>query len=418
MSHRASDTDNRKFNLFGHEFKADPHPTYAAMRREVPICQRTSSDGATSIWFLTRYADVAAALRDHERFVKSYRNTLTPAERVHLPAEPELIRLLSHHMLNLDPPDHTRLRALVNKAFTARMVEGLAPRIQVIADELLDQVQTRGQMDLIDEYAFPLPIIVIAELLGIPPADRNRFRTWSHAFVTPSANLSRSAKKLAKAEEVMRDFTNYMRATFAARRADPQDDLITSLLHAEEAGDRLREEELFSMVILLIVAGHETVVNLIGNGTLALLQHPDQLALVRDDPARMSTAIEEMLRYDAPVERATMRFAACDVEIDGQTIRRGDVVSLVLASANRDPAQFANPDVFDCTREANRHLGFGRGIHYCLGAPLGRLEGRIAIETLLRRLPNLRLVVPVHTLRWRTIPVIRGMQHMPVAWDV
>jgi cytochrome P450 PksS len=413
----SGDTDNRRFNLFGHAFKSNPHPTYAAMRAEAPICRRTSSDGRTSIWFLTRYADVAGALREHQRFVKSYRNTLTPCERAQLPPDPPLLRLLSNHMLNLDVPDHTRLRGLVNKAFTARMVESLEPRVESIAHQLLDRVAARGHMDLIDEFAFPLPIIVIAELLGIPPADRNRFRSWSHAFVTSSANVQRGAKKVAKAQELMLDFTTYMRDQFQQRRYEPRDDLLTSLLQAEEAGDQLSEEELFSMVILLIVAGHETMVNALGNGVLALLRHSEQMAQLRRDPSLTPGAVEEMLRYDAPVERATTRFAATDVTLDGQTIRRGDVVSLVLSSANRDGAQFPHPDAFDIAREPTRHLSFGRGIHYCLGAPLARLEARVAVDALLQRLPPLRLAVPVESLRWRTIPVIRGMQHMPVAWE-
>lgn len=224
-------------------------------------------------------------------------------------------------MINLDPPDHTRLRALVNKAFTARMVEQMTPRIQSIADGLLDKVIARGKMDLIDDFAFPLPIIVIAELLGIPPRDRNRFRTWSHAFVSSSANAGRSAKKLAKAGRQMEDFTTYLRAVFEDRRREPRDDLITSLLQSEEAGDRLSEEELFSMVILLVVTGHETALNLIGVGLLALLEHPPVLQRLRDEPALLPSAVEELVRYCTPVERATPRFAAEDVLMDGQLIR-------------------------------------------------------------------------------------------------
>lgn len=409
-------TSPDQYNLFGVEFKADPYPTYAAMRTHAPFCRRTAMDGQTTIWFITRYADVAAILRD-SRFVKDIRSTMTPVERRQMPPPPPMIDLLSNHMLNLDPPDHTRLRSLVNKAFTVRMMQGMESRIQRIADDLLDKVQRRGHMDLVDEFAFPLPITVIAELLGIPPRDRNRFRQWSHAFVSPSPNLERSAKKYRKAKQLIQDFTGYMARVIAARRETPRPDLITSLIEAEEAGDTLSQEELYSMVSLLILAGHETAVNMIGNSVLALLQHPEQLALLRTDPSLIESAVEELLRYDGPVERATMRFAAEDIEMGEHTIRRGDVVSLVLASADRDPAVFDHPDRLDITRTDNRHLAFGQGIHYCLGAPLARLEGRIAIATLLRRLPNLRLAVPVADLRWRTVPVIRGMQHMPVAWD-
>jgi cytochrome P450 len=278
-------------------------------------------------------------------------------------------------------------------------------------------VHAKGEMDLIEEFAFPLPIIVIAELLGIPPRDRRRFRNWSNAFVTPSANLQRSIKKMKKAGQVMTDFTGYMQRIFDERRQVPREDLISLLLQAEEDGDKLREEELFSMVILLIVAGQETVVDFIGNGVLALLQHTEQRARLQQDWQHLPTAIEEMARYDGPIERATMRFAAEDIPVaDGLTIARGDAVSLVLAAANRDPAQFPDPDHLDITRTPNRHLGFGQGIHYCLGAPLARLEGQIAMQQLLQRYPRLHLTVPADQLRWRTIPILRGLHHMPVRW--
>lgn len=279
---------------------------------------------------------------------------------------------------------------------------------------MLDQVQARGQMDLIDDYAFPLPIVVIAEMLGVPAADRDRFRAWSDAFVTPAV----TPEGWVKAEQLLNEFVVYLGQVFAARRQQPRNDLITALIQAEDAGDKLNEEELYSMVVLLIVAGHETTVNLIGNGTLALLQHPDQLALLKANPALMPQAIEELLRYDGPVERATIRFAAEDVEVGGQLIRRGEAVGVVLYGANRDPSQFAAPDALDITREPNRHHAFGFGVHYCLGAPLARMEGQIGLATLLRRLPGLRLAAPVETLVWRFNPILRGLHHLPVAWDV
>ena len=405
-----------RFNTFGVKFKSDPFPTYAEMRAQAPLCRHVAQDGKTAIWFVTRYEDVAAILRDR-RFVKDVRNTLTPEELAQLPPEPPAMQLMSNHMLNMDPPDHTRLRALVSQVFTTQMIAGKEERIQAVADSLLDKVQKQGQMDLIDDYAFPLPITVIAELLGIPAKDRNRFRHWSRAFVTPSPNLQRSEQKFQKTRRLIEDFQSYLQQVFAQRRVAPQDDLITQLLQAGEAGDSLSETELFGMVILLIVTGHETVVNLIGNGTLALLQFPEQMAHLRAKPHLLPAAIEEMLRYDGPAERAMMRFATEDVAFDGHLIRRGDMVSVVLAAANRDPELFADPDTFDLARENNRHLAMGLGPHYCLGASLARLEGAIAIGTLLRRLPNLRLAVPPEELRWRTIPVLRGMAHMPVRWD-
>jgi len=406
-------TNSPRYDLYGPAFKANPYPTYAAMREQEPVCYHLGLDGEHEIWFITRYADAEAVLRDHKRFVKNYRTTLTTEQRQQLPPDPQLVRMLDQHMLNADGADHTRLRSLINKAFTAQMVNRMQSRVQAIADSLIDRVQEQGAMNLIDDYAFPLPIVVIAELLGVPASDQDRFRVWSDAFLTPSF----TPEGWAKTEQLMLAFTGYLGQVFAARRAQPKDDLISALIQAEEAGEKLSEEELYAMVILLIVAGHETTVNLIGNATLALLQNPDQLAQLKNNPALMPAAIEEFLRYDGPVERATMRFAAEDVELGGQLIRRGQPVNVVLAGTGRDPAQFANPDQLDLTRENNRHLGFGFGVHYCVGAPLARMEGRIALDTLLRRLPNLRLAVPVDTLEWRVTPIIRGAQGLPVAWD-
>ena len=405
-------TTETKYNLYSEQFKADPFPTYAQMRDEDPVCYEQGLEGM--IWFVTRRADVEAVLRDHKRFVKDWRNTRTAEERAQLSPESPLERLLSQHMLNMDGPDHARLRGLVNKAFTARMVKNLRERVQGIADELLDKVQALGHMDLIDEYAFPLPIVVISDVLGIPSADRERFRLWSNTFIAPTYGQ----EDFHRAEKLMLEFTGYLRQVFAERRKEPRNDLITGLVHAEEAGDTLSEDELFAMVILLIVAGHETTVNLIGNGALALLQHPEQLAKLKADPSLIEAAVEELLRYDGPVDRATMRFAAEDVELGGQLIQRGQAVAVALTSANRDPDQFAQPDEVDITRPDNRHLAFGFGVHYCVGAPLARMEGQIAINTLVQRLPNLRLTVPANELKWGTVPIIRGMKHMPVAWDV
>lgn len=407
-------TEDVKFELYSPTVKQNPYPIYAQMRAQAPVFQNPGLGGEEQIWFVTRYAEAELVLRDHKRFVKNYRNTLTPEQRAQLPPLPRLAQLLDQHMLNLDGQDHMRQRTLVNKAFTTRMISGMQERVQQIANDLLDQVQAKGAMDLIDDYAFPLPIIVIAEMLGIPATDRNRFRAWSDAFVTPAL----TEEEWRRAEHLLNEFVDYLGQVFAERRQAPHNDLITALIQAEEAGDQLREEELYSMVVLLIVAGHETTVNLIGNGTLALLRNPDQLARLKADPALMPNAVEELLRFDGPVERATLRFAAVDVELGGQIIRRGQPVSVVLGGADRDPAQFAQPDTLDLTRDTSRHLAFGYGVHYCVGAPLARMEGRIALNTLLYRLPNLRLVTAVETLHWRFNPILRGMQHLPVAWDV
>ena len=268
-------------------------------------------------------------------------------------------------------------------------------------------------MDLVDDYAFPLPITVIAELLGIPVEDQDRFRTWSNTFVLPPITEELQQQFLAHTEE----FVAYLDELFAARRADPQDDLVTALVQAEEAGDHLSENELYSMVVLLIVAGHETTVSLITNAVLALLSNPTALEAVRSDPSRIPSAVEELLRYDSPVERTITRWAAAEVELGGRTIERGDLVIAVIGSANRDAERFPDPDVLDLEREDVKHVGFGRGSHFCLGAPLARVEADIALRTLLARLSGLRLAIEQDDLYWRPIPLFRSLASLPVAWD-
>jgi cytochrome P450 len=267
-------------------------------------------------------------------------------------------------------------------------------------------------MDLVDEFAFPLPITVIAELLGIPVADRDRFRLWSNAIMTPAL----SPAEIARAGELMGAFVAYLRDLFVRRRGTPGDDLISSLIQVEEGGDRLSEQELSSMVALLIIAGHETTVSLIGNSVLVLLQHPEQRSRLERDPTMIRTAIEELLRYDGPVERALNRWAAEDVELGGKTIHRGEEIIVILGSADRDPARFPDPDLLDFARRDNKHVAFGRGSHYCLGAPLARLEAEIALTTLFGRLPALRLAAPVDDLSWRPVPLFRSLVSLPVAW--
>lgn len=403
--------------LSGAEFKADPYPTYAHLRASAPVYCRVSRDRAAAMWFLTRYDDVAAALRADQLWVKDADATLTVAERSVRPAAPALYRLLTHHMLNTDGDAHARLRALVNKAFSARQVEQLEPRLRAIAHTLLDRVATRGAMDYIDDFALPFSIAVIAELLGIPSRDRHRFRAWSHILVSPSVDAARNERKTARLAQVMNDFVTYLQGIFAERRRTPQPDLITSLLEAEEAGDRLSTEELFSMILLLTVVGHETSVFLLANQTLTLLAHPQALAAIGADRGLRAPMIEEVIRYDGPVERATMRFAAEDITLHGANIHRGDAVSLVLASAHRDACAFDHADTYDLTRSGARHLGFGLGAHYCLGAPLARLEARVALDALLERLPNVQLAAPRDQLRWQTNPIVRGPKRLPLRWE-
>jgi cytochrome P450 len=405
----------RKYDLYSDDFRATTHETYAAMRAQDPILRQPGLDGETPIWFLTRYEDVVAMLLDDERFVLDQKLALTPEEleAQASPIPPELEELINTHVLTTDGEDHRRLRRLVSKAFTPRMVEQLRPRIQEIADELVDQMEPDGEADLVDAFAFPLPIIVIAELLGIPAEDRDRFRVWSNTFVSPS--LGEDALGLFL--EHTREFLTYLTELFEERRTDPRVDLVSALLQADEQGDSLKENELFSMMILLIIAGHETTVSLITNSVLALLRHPDELELLRREPARIPAAVEELLRYDSPVERTITRWAATDVELGGRTIERGDFVIAVLASANRDAHRFPDADRLDLDRDDVRHVGFGRGKHFCLGAPLARVEAEIALTTLLRRLPGLRLATEPGELAYRPIPLFRSLVALPVAWN-
>ncbi len=311
---------------------------------------------------------------------------MTPDQMAREPWIPSMLKPLERNMLDVDAPEHTRLRGLVHMAFTPRLVENMRDRIQRLTDELLDEVQLRGRMDLIRDYALPIPTTIIAEMLGVPVSDRHKFHRWSNTIVSTVP----SRWGILAAIPSLIAFLRYIRRLVRTRRAAPQDDLVSALVEAHEAGDQLSEDELLAMISLLLIAGHETTVNLIGNGMLALMEHPDQMNRLRDDPALIKPAVEELLRYDGPVQTATERYAREDVTIAGVTIPRGEMVFAVLASANRDERQFDHPDTLDLTREPNRHLAFGQGVHFCLGAPLARLEGQIAINSLLRRIPDLR----------------------------
>ncbi len=406
----------QRYDLYSPEFRATTHETYARMREESPVHVQPGLDGETPIWFVTRYADVVAVLTDDKRFVLDASLALTEDELREREAASPLANdpRVNTNLLSMDGDDHRRVRRLVTKAFTPRMVEQLRPRIQAIADELLDRVRAQGAMDLVDDYAFPLPITVIAELLGIPVEDQDRFRTWSNSFVLPPVTEELQEQFVRHTNE----FVAYLDELFAQRRSNPTEDLVSALVQAEEHGDHLSENELYSMVVLLIVAGHETTVSLITNAVHTLLTHPEELAALRTDPSLIPAAVEELLRHESPVERAITRWAAEDVELGGETIRRGELVIAVIGSANRDPARFPDPETLDLGREDVKHLGFGRGSHYCLGAPLARLETEIALTTLLERLPSLRLTIAEGDLWWRPIPLFRSLASLPVAWDV
>jgi cytochrome P450 len=396
-----------KYNLNSREFRQNAHEILARLRKQGPIFKGGLLDGRPS-WYVLNYALAETVLRDNERFVLDYRIAFGLPETQVADSAPGLMDMVNNHLLTKEGEDHRRLRALVSKAFTPRRIADLRPRIQAIADELLDQVFDQGEMDLVDSYAFPLPITVIAELLGIPAQDRSRFRQWSDDFVSDDGG------RFFRASE---NFVGYLQGLFEQRRGSPGDDLITALLQAEEAGERLSTPELFSMVVLLIVAGHETTVTLIGNGAVTLLSHPEALAHLKQHPEEMPRAVEEILRFESPVERALPRWVARDTELGGRQLRQGDVVVVVLGSANRDEQQFPAADQLDPARDPNPHLGFGRGPHYCLGAPLARLEGEIALNTLLQRLPNPRLLLPRSELERREVMLFNAFERIPIAWN-
>lgn len=390
------------------EFRQNPYALYERLRREHPVYR--SSQG---IWYLTRYPDVDAALRnpqlsrDRERILRWQAQLgLTEDDR-------KLQQPLSQSMLTAEPPDHTRLRNLLNKAFTARRVEALRPWIETMVDQLLDTAVAAGpSMDLMAALADPLPVMVICELLGVPDADRHQIGEWSRQFID-QASFAPTREALQSYAHVLCAFEDYLRELVRCRRAHPGDDLVSALVAMQERGDRLTEDELLGTCFLLLVAGHVTTVNLIGNGTLALLRHPDQVRRMQDDQALISSAIEELLRYDSPIQM-TLWIVVGTMEIGGQTLRDGDAVFPVLGAANRDPERFADPDQLDLARTDNRHLSFASGPHFCLGAQLARLEGRVAIGALMRRLPGLRL--DTDTVQWRPNSRLRGLVSLPVTY--
>jgi cytochrome P450 len=411
LTRAAPDPDPGPVNIASPAFKADPYTFYAQLRARAPVHRMRLPTRETG-WLITRYDDVVKVLKD-ERLVKDPLRALTPAQIARQRWFRKVFKALKRNMLDADPPDHTRLRALVSKAFTPGLVEQMRERIQQLTDDLLDAVQDRGRMDLIHDYAQPLPTTIIAELLGVPVQDRHRFHRWSNSLLSAAVSTWGLVKAIPGGWALMR----YIRKIIQKRRSNPQDDLISALIRVEQAADSLSEDELMAMVFLLLVAGHETTVNLIGNGMLALLEHPEQWEKLRRDPALIRPAVEELLRYTSPVDMATERYTRQEVTISEVTIPQGEMVFAVLASANRDERQFANPDTLDITREPNKHLAFGLGTHFCLGAPLARLEGQIAINTLLRRLPDLRLAVSPDHLPWRGGLLLRGVESLPVAFD-
>ncbi|GAA1297052.1 cytochrome P450 family protein [Saccharothrix xinjiangensis] len=392
---------------FDPEFYRDPYPGYAERRDQGPVHRATMPMGL-DMWVVTRYEDVKAAL-GNPALSRDYRvyGEVLDRKLGNSSARVASASAFDAHMLNSDPPDHTRLRRLVGKAFTVRTTERLRPRVQELTGDLLDAMASRGEADLIAEFALPLPIMVICELLGVPLPDQARFREMFEAIFSNSARPEDRGR-------AARELTGYLTDLIAAKRADPREDLLSELVAVRDGSDRLSEHELMSMAFLLIAAGHETTVNLIGNGALALLTHPEQLSAVRADPELMPRAVEEFLRYDSPVHMASVRVATSPLHIGGVEIPAGELVLLSLAAADRDPERFPDPDTLDVTRDAKGHLAFGHGIHHCIGAHLGRVEGIVALGMLVERFPGLRLAVPVGELRWNHNILFRGVEELPV----
>jgi len=390
-------------------FKANPFPFYARLRAEAPVFPVTLPTKQRA-WLVTRYDDALGVLTD-ERFAKDRLNAMSPAQLKKAPWLPPLFKPLERNLLGVDAPDHTRLRARVHKAFTPRRIAEMRDQIQTVTDELLDAAAPRGGMDLIADFALPLPLTMIGRILGVPDADHDKFHRWTRAFV--AAGTHRNPVVLVP---TLLRFMGYLKKLIRERRAHPADDLITALVEAQEGRDHLSDDEVLAMLFLLLSAGHETTVNLIGSGVLALLEHPDQLALLRHDPAHGKTAIEELLRFVCPAEMATERYAREAITIAGTTIPRGELTLAVIASANRDAAHFDHPDALDLTRTPNKHLAFGHGAHYCIGAPLARLEGQIALTTLVQRMPHLRLGIAPEQVHWRGGFILRGVETLPVSF--
>ncbi len=432
----ARPTEPVELNIGDPHFMSDAYDTYANLRAKGPVSRVRFASGAEEAagddreeqrgffgsqetFFVTHYDEVIKSLLDH-RFAVDPRSTMSPEQVEELEAQtPEEFRLFSRSIISLDPPDHTRLRKLVQPSFTGRGMQALRGTIQQVVDDLLDQAEREAaehgeaapdrRMDLIEAFAYPFPVTVISDMLGIPREDRETIRGWTE-------NLLRVDRGRVD-EEVragLREFIDYLRDLFERKRQAPTEDMISRLVHAEEDGDILDDDEVLATVFLMFLAGHVTTVNLVGNGVVALLTHPDQLAKLKADPELARGVVEETLRYWGPVDFIGRRIARENVEVGGMVIPTGEQATVSLASANRDPERFVNPDVFDITRaDANRHVAFGKGIHVCLGAPLARVEGQVAFATLFKRYPELRFAVPAEEVRWGR-SFLRGFARLPV----
>jgi cytochrome P450 len=411
--------------LFSWEFATDPYPAYAWLREHAPVRWTTLPSGVGA-WLVTRYGDAREALADGRLSKNPVHHAGESGAKGKTGIPGERGADLMTHLLNIDPPDHTRLRRLVSKAFTPRTVARFEPRVRQLTDRFIDAFAAEGEADLIHDFAFPLPIYAICDLLGVPSEDQDDFRDWAGMMVRhvtpgqgsgPRGGVARSVKRM---RAYLVELIHRKRAGLGDGPGDGLgDDLISALIRASDEGEHLTEKEAAAMAFILLFAGFETTVNLIGNGVHTLLNHPAQRAalqesLARGESALLESAVEELLRYDGPVELATWRYATEPLTLGGRRIGAGDPVLVVLAAADRDPARFGQPDTLDLTRRDNPHLGYGHGIHYCLGAPLARLEGRTALAALLTRLPDLRLAVDPAELRWRGGLIMRGLRTLPV----
>ncbi|HLZ30589.1 MAG TPA: cytochrome P450 [Chloroflexota bacterium] len=408
MTQGVADTE-RELNVFAPELVEDPYGWYAEMRQERVVPYSLPGLPNVRAVMLSRHADVQAVLRDTRFGRAGFRQAAANAL-----GDGALADSYSRWFLFQDPPDHTRLRGLVSKAFTPRAVENLRHQIDDVVELLLDQQTGNASIDLMGSFAYQVPVLVICELLGVPPSDRGRFTGWSAAMAKGLDIITLpDPEAVRRGNEAAGGLTAYFRELIEVRRTRPGNDLLTALITAEEAGDRLTEDELLATCVLLFFAGHETTVNLIGNGVLALLRNPSELERLRRDPALMAGAVEEFLRYDSPVQR-TGRVVLEDLEFNGRFYAQGQRVNMLIGAANRDPAQYADPDRLDVTRQnASTHLSFAAGIHYCVGAPLARLEAQLAIAALLRRYPRLRMVDERPS--WRPTFVLRGLWSLELA---
>ncbi len=385
MSNPATTSLADPLNPLTEEFLQNPYPTFKRFQEEAPVFWSEKS----KYWIITRYADVHGILRDLSYEKQLHRwSQVNPLVKM-VPPVAHLMKSRATWMLNMDPPDHTRLRGLVNKAFTPAMVNNMRSHIEDIANHYIDQFADKKEFDLVPDFAYPIPVTVIAEMLGVPKEDRDKFHKWS-TTLTKTLEPEPDIMKLTKASHVNDELIEYFRVIVNQRRKDPKNDLISALVAAEEDGKKLTEEELLNNCVLILVAGHETTVNLIGNAVRLLLQHPDQLQKLMENKELIAGAISEVLRYESPVQ-SVRRLASEDLELHGQTIKAGDMCVLLLGAANRDAEQFPDPDKFDITRDSKKHMAYGHGIHHCLGSSLADTEGQIAIWNLFKRLPNLKL---------------------------